>query len=85
MISTRFEDVVITTFDQDYVKVKHFIIDKSTLNEKQSTAVAKRFCRQNRMRFKEIVLHIPYEVGPWQHESVYGFDAESKSGSPFYR
>lgn len=85
MISTRFEDVVMTTFDQDYVKVKHFVIDESTLDEKQSTAVAKRFCRQNKMRFKSIVLHIPYEIHTWQHESVYGFDAECKSGCPFYK
>lgn len=85
MISTRFENVVMTTFSGGYVKVKHFLIDESTLDEKESIAVAKRFCRQNRMTFSRIVLHGPYEVGPWQHESVYGFDAECKSGSPFYR
>ena len=76
---------MMTTFDQDYVKVKHFIIDESTLDEKQSAAVAKRFCKQNKMRFKEIVLHIPYEVHTWQHEAVYGFDAECKPGCPFYK
>ena len=78
MISTRFENVVMTTFSQDYDQTKHFLIDESTLNEKESTKVAKRFCRENKMEFVKIVLHSPYEIGPWQHNSIYGFDAECK-------
>lgn len=85
MISTRFEEVVMTTFNQDYEKNKHFLIDESVLDEKRSTAIAKRFCRQNGMRFKGIVLHIPYEVHSWQHDAVYGFDAECKPGCHYYR
>lgn len=70
-----------TTFSQDYERNKHFLIDESTLDEKQSAAVAKRFCKQSKMKFKSLFLHKPYEVGPWQHSPIYGFDAECLSNS----
>lgn len=85
MISTRFEDVVMTMFNQDYENVKHFLIDESTLDEKQSEAVAKRFCKKHKMLFKSIVLHKPYKIHTWQHEAVYGFDAECLPGCLFKR
>ena len=74
-----------TTFSQDYERNKHFLIDESTLDEKQSAAVAKRFCRHNKMQFIKIVLHAPYEINTWQHNPIYGFDAECQNGCSFYR
>lgn len=85
MISHRFKNVVMTTFNQDFQKEKHFLIDESNLDEKESTAVAKRFCNQNKMRFIKITLHAPYEINTWQHNSIYGFDTECNTGCPFYR
>lgn len=83
MLSTRFENAVMTTFSIMCDKKKHFLIDECILNEREQTTLAKRFCKQNKMLFQSIELHKPYEVGPWQHSPIYGFDAECLSNSQY--
>lgn len=84
MIGTRFENAFISTFNLSSDKKKHFIIDECSMSEKEMTALAKRFCKHNRMDFQSIEQHKPYEVGPWQHEPVYGFTAECRRNCPLF-
>ena len=78
MVSTD----LVTTRNIPHEKIKTFVFNR--YNTRGPEKLAKRFCRENNMKFLRMISYEPYEYHTWQHYDTVGFEVECTARTPFF-
>jgi hypothetical protein len=78
MVSTD----LVTTYNIPHEKIKKFVFNRYNIEEPEKQA--KKFCRENHMKFIRMVSYKPYEEHSWQHYDAVGFEVECTTRTPLF-
>jgi len=71
---------LVTTHNIPHEKTKAFVFNRYYVEEPEKQA--KKFCRDNHMKFLRMITFKPYEYHTWQHYETVGFEVEFTSKTP---
>ena len=73
---------LITTYNIRTEKIKTFIFNNCKIEDPE--IAAKKFCKENNMKFLGCKIVKPYTIHTWQHYDAITFDAECTSKTPLW-
>lgn len=76
---------IITTYNIRLDKLQRFVFNKD-MDLKEAIKCAKKFCKDEGMKFIQCIEVEPYTIHTWQHNKCIVFDVEcsSKTSSYYY-